>query len=114
MPAPATTGIRSELVAEDSARRRSFGKRSFAWGLPLNSATGTLTLDAVARRLQTTRLNLLLHIKHGLLPATEHQGDWSIREEDLQAFLARTQTAEPGALCASSGCGNGCGSCAKD
>jgi hypothetical protein len=87
---------------------------SFSRELPMNSDNKTLTLDAVARRLQTTRLNLLLQIKHGLLPATEHHGDWSIREEDLQAFLTRAQKAEPGTLCASSGCGSGCGSCAKE
>lgn len=80
----------------------------------MNTDNQQLPLETVAKQLQTTTLNLLLHIKRGLLTATEEQGQWYVSTADLKDFLARAQPLKPGVICASSGCGKGCGSCAED
>ncbi len=73
-----------------------------------------IPLDVAARKTHSTTLNLLIHIKRGLLPATEEQGRWFINEADLNAFIAENRKADPGELGLHSGCGKGCGSCTED
>jgi hypothetical protein len=72
-----------------------------------------IPLDVAARKTHSTTLNLLMHIKRGLLPATEEQGQWFINEKDLETFIAESRKAEPGELGIHSGCGKGCGGCAE-
>lgn len=73
-----------------------------------------IPLDIAAEKSHTTTINLLLHIKRGLLPADELQGRWFISEADLNAFIADNRKAEPGELGIHSGCGKGCGSCGEE
>ncbi|WP_224746788.1 helix-turn-helix domain-containing protein [Pelovirga terrestris] len=73
-----------------------------------------IPLSVAATKSHSTTLNLLMHIKRGLLPATEEQGQWFINETDLEAFIADNRKAEPGELGIHSGCGKGCGSCAEE
>jgi len=78
------------------------------------STSNHIPLDVAARKTHTTTLNLLMHIKRGLLPATEDQGQWCINEADLNTFIADNRKAEPGELGIHSGCGKGCGSCTEE
>jgi len=73
-----------------------------------------IPLNVAAIKTHSTTLNLLMHIKRGLLPATEEQGQWFINEADLNAFIADNRKTEPGELCIHTGCGKGCGSCAEE
>ncbi|MFO7765687.1 MAG: hypothetical protein R6V33_04585 [Pelovirga sp.] len=73
-----------------------------------------IPLEIAAGKAGTTTLNLLMHIKRGLLSAAEHQGCWFINEAELNAFIADKRKADSADLCVHSGCGKGCGSCAEE
>ena len=78
------------------------------------STNKQIPLNIAALKAHTTTLNLLMHIKRGLLPAAEEQGQWLISEADLDAFIAGNRKADPSELCVHSHCAKGCGSCAED
>jgi hypothetical protein len=76
--------------------------------------TETLPIAEVAQLLHTTPLNVLMHIKRGLLQGSEGEGGWQIERASLESFLAATGgVKEPGvctAGCAAKhACGGGCG-----
>ena len=72
-----------------------------------------IPLNIAAIKTHSTTLNLLMHIKRGLLPATEEQGQWFINETDLDAFITEKRKAAPGEICVHNSCGKGCGSCGE-
>lgn len=74
----------------------------------------SIPLDRAAKQAQTTTLNLLMHVKKGLLPADEHGGQWFVSSTDLNSFINESRRAEPGELCARNTCGKGCGSCSEE
>lgn len=68
----------------------------------------------VAKLLNTTQLNVLMHIKRGLLRGSEEEGGWMIDQESLDAFLAMSGGVKSEDVCASGcakkhACGGGCG-----
>jgi len=72
-----------------------------------------LPIADVAKALQTTPLNVLMHIKRGLLEGVETDGSWQIRRASLEALLAKTGGSKAADLCASGcaqkhACGGGC------
>lgn len=78
------------------------GKKKDALLIPINE---------VAELLQTTPLNVLMHIKRGKLIGTEEEGTWSVDSESLAAFRSVREGADK-TLCRS-GCSRtgGCASC---
>ncbi len=70
-----------------------------------------LSIDAVAERMQTTKLNVLMHIKRGLLSGEEQDGRWYVAETDLQDFLTSDKRTKVKIICKSNSCAKGCGSC---
>lgn len=71
-------------------------------------------ISEVANILQTTPLNILMHIKRGLLLGHEEDGVWMIDQASLDAFLAKHGGARSVDVCASGcakkhACGGGCG-----
>lgn len=72
-----------------------------------------IPLNIAAIKTHSTTLNLLMHIKRGLLPATEEQGQWFISKTDLETFIADNRKADSDELGIRTGCGKGCGSCAE-
>ena len=71
-------------------------------------------LTKVAEQLQTTPLNILMHIKRGLLKAEETAAGWMIEVESLNAFVAEHAGQKSTDVCASgcskaNGCGSSCG-----
>jgi len=64
-----------------------------------------VTLGEAARELGTTELNVLLHIKRGLLAGREVDGAWHVVRTGLDTLRAR-RGAGGGALCRPA-----CGSC---
>jgi ADP-ribosyl-[dinitrogen reductase] hydrolase len=71
----------------------------------------TIPLDQAALQLQTTPLNLLMHIKRGLIKATEIDGVWMVCLKSLESFAAENNNQKAADLC-SSGCSkaDSCGS----
>jgi len=73
-----------------------------------------MPLSDAAKVMQTTPLNVLMHIKGGLLKGIEEQGQWFVNPESLDALLARTGGSKADNVCSSgcdkkTACGGGCG-----
>jgi hypothetical protein len=78
-------------------------KASFGW----------VSITRVAEELGSTPLNVLMHIKRGLLVGVEKDGHWLVETRSLAALLRRKLAGETPAVCSSRykkahGCG-GCG-----
>jgi hypothetical protein len=70
-----------------------------------------IPINEVAELLQTTPLNVLMHIKRGKLVGSEEEGTWSVDSQSLADFRAVRDGADK-TLCRS-GCSKagGCASC---
>lgn len=74
---------------------------------------GLVPAEEAARELETTVLNLLMHIKRGLLVGREIDGVWHVTSESLTAYRQEGKGEKARVVCRS-GCGankGGCGSC---
>lgn len=71
-----------------------------------------LPLAEAATKMRTTPLNVLMHIKRGLLQGVEEDGNWLVETASLAALLARTGGGKADGVCAG-GCAkrHGCGGC---
>ena len=74
--------------------------------------TEKVPLEEAARRLQTTPLNILMHIKRGLLRGEEKDDLWEIDAASLAALQEKTGGGKAADVCAS-GCSkrHNCSSC---
>ncbi|MHB8707981.1 MAG: hypothetical protein ACYC9I_03835 [Desulfuromonadales bacterium] len=66
-----------------------------------------------ARQLQTTPLNVLMHIKRGFLLGEERDGEWLVEAASLTALMRQRGQGNVPAVC-QSGCARhagGCGTC---
>jgi len=71
-----------------------------------------LSLDEAAAELGSTRLNVLMHIKRGLLPAQEVDGEWRIDMTDWKNYLDSAERKQNTEVCAKKTCrAHGCGGC---
>lgn len=73
-----------------------------------------ITIVKVAEQLKTTPLNVLMHVKRGLLKGTEEDGLWMIDKASLDTLLARTGGGKAADVCSGGctrkhACGGGCG-----
>ncbi len=78
----------------------------------MKTQTDMVSLEDAAKRLQTTPLNVLMHLKRGLLAGVEEDGLWQIDVTSLAALLEKTGGGKAANVCAS-GCSkkHGCSSC---
>ena len=72
-----------------------------------------LTLEDTARLLSTTPLNILMHVKRGLLAGIEENGCWMIDGQSLEEMLKTTGGGKDAGVCASGcagkhACSGGC------
>jgi len=72
-----------------------------------------LPLASVAEKMNTTPLNVLMHIKRGMLTGVEEEGGWMIDIQSLEALMAKTGGSKAEDLCSSGcakkhACGGGC------
>ena len=72
-----------------------------------------LPTSIVAEKMNTTPLNVLMHIKRNLLQGVEEDGVWMIDCQSLDVLLAKTGGSKAGDVCASGcskkhSCGGGC------
>lgn len=56
----------------------------------MKERTARMPIPLVADKLKTTPLNVLMHIKHGLLRAVEEEGAWLVDVRSLDELLAKT------------------------
>ena len=71
-----------------------------------------LSLEEAAGQLGNTPLNVLMHLKRGLLVGAVVEGTWLIAPDSLAALLQKRREGEMPVVC-QSGCGKtgGCGDC---
>lgn len=71
-----------------------------------------IPIEEAARRLQTTPLNILMHLKRGLLKGIEEDDLWRIDAQSLAELQSKTGGGKAADVCAS-GCSkkHGCSSC---
>lgn len=72
-----------------------------------------LPLAVAAKKMGTTPLNILMHIKRGILQGVEEDGVWTIDNQSLDALMAKTGGGKVQNVCASGcgkqhACGGGC------
>lgn len=77
----------------------------------MNAQDFSLSVSFVAQRLNTTELNVLMHIKRGLLSGLEMGGEWFVSEASFNNFLTTDKKSVPPVICKTGHCGHGCGSC---
>ncbi|HEX9777776.1 MAG TPA: hypothetical protein VGA63_06465 [Geopsychrobacteraceae bacterium] len=73
-----------------------------------------LSAECAAQRLNTTPLNVLMHIKRGLLKGQEFDGGWFVLADSLERFIAENGGEKSAALCrkgcsGNSSCASSCG-----
>lgn len=72
--------------------------------------TERLSVTAVAEVMKTTSLNVMMHIKRGLIAGEEIDGVWYVAADTLASYMNRAGGAAHGSLCKSN-CKHGCSSC---
>ncbi len=70
-----------------------------------------LPLDQAAEQMDTTELNVLMHIKRNKIKAEEHDGKWFVHRTSLDNFLISPDRPETVVTCKTHCCNSGCGSC---
>ena len=66
-------------------------------------------IEEAARRLGSTPLNTLMHIKRGLLKGIEVDGAWLVDRRSLEALLEKTGDHKTDDVCARRHACSGCG-----
>jgi hypothetical protein len=72
-----------------------------------------ISLQDTARLLSTTPLNILMHVKRGLLEGVEENGSWMIDGRSLEDMLKKTGGGKAEGVCVSGcdgkhACSGGC------
>ena len=71
-------------------------------------------ISIVAETLNTTPLNVLMHVKRGMLDGSEEEGGWMIDKASLEALVSKTGVSKLDEVCVigcakKHTCGGGCG-----
>ena len=70
-----------------------------------------LPISRAAEHLNTTELNILMHIKRGNLAGLEKEGQWYLSQKSFDNFLAQGRQPASNPISSAQHCGHGCGSC---
>ncbi|PLX78622.1 MAG: hypothetical protein C0615_03495 [Desulfuromonas sp.] len=75
---------------------------------------GLLPLSKAAQLLKTTEINVLMHVRKGLLEQVEKDGIWAITIKSFEEFVSKNGIKKSEGICTSScphaaSCGSGCG-----
>ena len=73
-----------------------------------------IPLTEAAKLLHSTPLNVLMHIKRGLLVGFETDNGWEVSSDSLEDLTVKTEGGQVNGVCASNcakkhACGRGCG-----
>lgn len=78
----------------------------------MNQKNDEIPINEAAGELQTTHLNVLMHIKRGKLSGGEKNGVWYVYRDSLDQLLATTGAGpDRDIICRSHSCGRNCGGC---
>ena len=70
-----------------------------------------LAVAEAAVSMKTTPMNVMMHIKRGLLRGEEVDGAWYVSADSLASYLSDPERDQPSSVCHSkSHCGQGCSS----
>ncbi|MBN1959110.1 MAG: hypothetical protein JXQ81_07925 [Desulfuromonadales bacterium] len=72
---------------------------------------GKLSLEETASRMNTTKVNVLMHLKQGHIAGEEIDGEWVVAASSVKKFLAAGETFHTPVICQSSCRNRHCGSC---
>jgi len=75
--------------------------------------SGLLSLTKTAQLLKTTQVNILMHVRKGLLKQVEKDGIWYITIASLEGFVSENGVRKSDRVCASgcsrhASCGGSC------
>ncbi len=75
---------------------------------------GLLTLSKTAQLLKTTQVNVLMHVRKGLLDQVEKDGLWYVTIDSFETFVSQNGIRKSDSVCASgcgkhASCGSSCG-----
>lgn len=75
---------------------------------------GLLSLSKTAQLLKTTKVNVLMHIRKGLLDQVEKDGLWYVTIDSFETFVSGNGIRKADNVCASgcgkhASCGSSCG-----
>jgi len=76
----------------------------------MTTKKNSLSVTEVAAALKTTNLNVMMHIKRGLLIGEEVEGLWYVAADSLAEYQRQTRNQTKAQLCKSS-CSHGCSTC---
>ena len=68
-----------------------------------------LPISEAAKQMKSTDLNVLMHVKRGLIKGEEREGEWFVDQSSLSEFLA-AHTGKADVCEKKEHCGSGCGS----
>ena len=73
-----------------------------------------LSLSKTAQLLKTTQVNVLMHIRKGLLDQVEEDGLWYVTIDSFESFVSQNGIRKSDSVCASgcgrhAGCSSSCG-----
>ena len=72
-----------------------------------------LSVAEVATSMKTTQLNVMMHIKRGLLAGEEIDGTWYVAADSLASYLSDANRGSNGSVCTAKshcgGCSSSCG-----
>ncbi len=79
----------------------------------MKNPMGKISILEAADKMETTPLNVLMHIKRGLLQGVEIDGNWWVENKSLALWLAESSERKSQDVCASgcagrSACSGGC------
>lgn len=79
----------------------------------MQNTTQKTSIGEVAEKMKTTPLNVLMHIKRGLLQGVEIDGHWWVENNSLALLLAQDSELKSHEVCASGcagqhACSGGC------
>lgn len=49
-----------------------------------------MTIDAAAEAMNSTPLNVLMHVKRGLIHGVEHDNQWLVDRQDVETIVAKS------------------------
>ena len=80
----------------------------------MDTNKGILSLEKTAQLLRTTKVNVLMHARKGLLEQVEDDGQWYITIKSFEEFVSDNGIKKSEAVCQShcahaASCGSSCG-----
>ncbi len=76
------------------------------------SENSLLPIGEAASQMKSTDLNVLMHVKRGLIKGEEIDGEWFVEQTSLTEFMAshagKADVCEKKHHCGAGGCGSSC------